>query len=62
MDTWHKDVRFDLIDQNDQVRGRASLDCHAENDKTWRREVDGRLIGRQRHANGSKLAATLILL
>ncbi|MDY4594768.1 MAG: oligopeptidase A [[Pasteurella] aerogenes] len=53
VDTWHKDVRFfDLIDQNDQVRGSFYLDLYAREHKRGGAWMDD-CIGRQRHADGS---------
>ncbi|MFY1026293.1 oligopeptidase A [Actinobacillus seminis] len=53
VDTWHKDVRFfDLIDQNDQVRGSFYLDLYAREHKRGGAWMDD-FIGRRRHANGS---------
>ncbi|MCI7718855.1 oligopeptidase A [[Pasteurella] aerogenes] len=53
VDTWHKDVRFfDLIDQNDQVRGSFYLDLYAREHKRGGAWMDD-CIGRQRHTDGS---------
>ena len=53
MDTWHKDVRFfDLIDENDQLRGSFYLDLYAREHKRGGAWMDD-CIGRKRKLDGS---------
>ncbi len=53
VDTWHKDVRFfDLIDQNDQLRGSFYLDLYAREHKRGGAWMDD-CIGRKRKLDGS---------
>ncbi|WP_204322844.1 M3 family metallopeptidase, partial [Streptococcus pneumoniae] len=48
VDTWHKDVRFfDLIDENDQLRGSFYLDLYAREHKRGGAWMDD-CIGRKR--------------
>ncbi|TGZ98396.1 oligopeptidase A [Rodentibacter pneumotropicus] len=53
VDTWHKDVRFfDLIDENDQLRGSFYLDLYARENKRGGAWMDD-CIGRKRKFDGS---------
>ena len=53
VDTWHKDVRFfDLIDENDQLRGSFYLDLYAREHKRGGAWMDD-CIGRKRKLDGS---------
>lgn len=53
VETWHKDVRFfDLIDENDQVRGSFYLDLYAREHKRGGAWMDD-CIGRKRKLDGS---------
>ncbi|MCQ9120409.1 oligopeptidase A [Rodentibacter pneumotropicus] len=53
VDTWHKDVRFfDLIDENDQLRGSFYLDLYARENKRGGAWMDD-CIGRKRKLDGS---------
>lgn len=53
VDTWHQDVRFfDLVDQNDEVRGSFYLDLYARENKRGGAWMDD-CIGRKRKADGS---------
>ncbi|MGY4676947.1 oligopeptidase A [Pasteurella sp. P03HT] len=53
VDTWHKDVRFfDLIDENNQVRGSFYLDLYAREHKRGGAWMDD-CIGRRRKADGT---------
>ena len=53
VDTWHKDVRFfDLIDENDQLRGGFYLDLYAREHKRGGAWMDD-CIGRKRKLDGS---------
>lgn len=52
VDTWHKDVRFfDLIDEQEQVRGSFYLDLYARENKRGGAWMDD-CVGRRRKANG----------
>ncbi|OOF50925.1 oligopeptidase A [Rodentibacter genomosp. 1] len=53
VDTWHKDVRFfDLIDENDQLRGSFYLDLYARENKRGGAWMDD-CVGRKRKLDGS---------
>ncbi|QIA78088.1 oligopeptidase A [Rodentibacter caecimuris] len=53
VDTWHKDVRFfDLIDENDQLRGSFYLDLYARENKRGGAWMDD-CMGRKRKSDGS---------
>lgn len=53
VDTWHKDVRFfDLMDENNQVRGSFYLDLYAREYKRGGAWMDD-CIGRRRKADGT---------
>ncbi|AKD37640.1 oligopeptidase A [Pasteurella multocida subsp. multocida OH4807] len=53
VDTWHKDVRFfDLMDENNQVRGSFYLDLYAREHKRGGAWMDD-CIGRRRKADGT---------
>ncbi len=52
IDTWHNDVRFfDLIDENDNLRGSFYLDLYARENKRGGAWMDD-CIGRRKKANG----------
>ncbi|HDR1061810.1 oligopeptidase A [Pasteurella multocida] len=52
VDTWHNDVRFfDLIDENDNLRGSFYLDLYARENKRGGAWMDD-CVGRRKKANG----------